>query len=216
MTSTVSCSLDERIESDIVFGLHPPGTRLVEDRLIERYGASRHVVRAALQELERRHLVLRMPNRGAEVVEMTPEEVDKIYEARTLIEGGAAELTPLPAPPEACDLIDDLIERHAAAWRAGEAREVFALNLALHRQQYLLCGNPIICEMIDDLARRVQAIRAVKYDDAAHMRLVVEQHRTIATALRNTDKAAYIAAVRAHLPASPVEYRRLYARRHGL
>src|SRR5205807_612542 len=37
-----------RLEEDIIFGRFAPGSRLVEDTLMTRYGASRHFVRQAL------------------------------------------------------------------------------------------------------------------------------------------------------------------------
>ena len=42
-----------RIEDDIVFRVYHPRERLVEDELMRRYGAKRHVVRQALAGLER-------------------------------------------------------------------------------------------------------------------------------------------------------------------
>ena len=56
-----------RLEEDIIFGRFAPGSRLVEDTLMSRYGASRHFVRQALFQLERQGIVLREKNIGATV-----------------------------------------------------------------------------------------------------------------------------------------------------
>ena len=48
-----------RLEEDIIFGRFAPGSRLVEDTLMTRYGASRHFVRQGLFQLERQGIVLR-------------------------------------------------------------------------------------------------------------------------------------------------------------
>src|SRR6185312_16129252 len=56
-----------RLEEDIIFGRFAPGSRLVEDSLMGRYGASRHFVRQALFQLERQGIVLREKNIGATV-----------------------------------------------------------------------------------------------------------------------------------------------------
>ena len=48
-----------RLEEDIIFGRFAPGSRLVEDTLMSRYGASRHFVRQGLFQLERQGIVLR-------------------------------------------------------------------------------------------------------------------------------------------------------------
>ncbi|KRW96018.1 GntR family transcriptional regulator [Paracoccus sp. MKU1] len=210
----MNAELEQWIEDDIVFGFYPPGSRLIEDRLIERYSASRHAVRAALVALENRHLIVRLPNRGAQVIEMTPEEVEEIYEARMVLETAAAARTPLPLEPSHIAALEDLCRRHAAAYEAGDPQAVFSLNLEFHRLHYGLCGNATLAQMIEDTSRRVQSIRAVKYDDDAHMRIVIEQHWAIIEALRNSDRTAYVQAVSAHLPASAEEYRKVYDRRH--
>src|SRR3978361_1304388 len=51
-----------RLEEDIIFGRFAPGSRLVEDTLMTRYGASRHFGRPGLFQLERQGIVLREKN----------------------------------------------------------------------------------------------------------------------------------------------------------
>ena len=55
------------LENDIIFGRLPPGTRLIEDALMARYGKTRHAVRQALVELERTGSVTRERHVGATV-----------------------------------------------------------------------------------------------------------------------------------------------------
>ena len=85
---------------DIVFGVFHPKERLTEEDLIARFGLKRHVVREALTQLDLMGLVVRVPNRGAYVRELTPKEVIEIYEVREILEVAAALRTPLPAPKE--------------------------------------------------------------------------------------------------------------------
>src|SRR5260370_23069392 len=54
-----------RLEEDIIFGRFAPGSRLVEDTLMSRYGTSRHFVRQGLVQLERQRIVLREKNIGS-------------------------------------------------------------------------------------------------------------------------------------------------------
>ena len=72
-----------RLEEDIIFGRFAPGSRLVEDTLMSRYGASRHFVRQGLFQLERQGIVLREKNIGATVRFYSAEEVRQIYEVRS-------------------------------------------------------------------------------------------------------------------------------------
>ena len=88
-----------RLEEDIIFGRFAPGSRLVEDTLMTRYGASRHFVRQALFQLERQGIVLREKNIGATVRFYSADEVRQIYEVREMLTRQAALMIALPAPP---------------------------------------------------------------------------------------------------------------------
>jgi DNA-binding GntR family transcriptional regulator len=86
-----------RLEEDIIFGRFAPGSRLVEDTLMTRYGASRHFVRQGLFQLERQGIVLREKNIGATVRFYSAEEVRHIYEVREMLTRQAALMIALPA-----------------------------------------------------------------------------------------------------------------------
>lgn len=208
-------TLASALEEDIVFGVYAPGSRVVEDRILERFAVSRYVVRGAFAELEARGLVRNVPNRGAQVVELTPDDVDELYAIREILETSAARTTPLPAPSEVLDRLDAVRQRHEAAMEHSDFRAVFRLNIEFHAIQYSTCPNRRLREAITDYARRVHVIRAVKYGDRAHMDEVRRQHRDIVEALRGGDTDAYVRCVRAHLPASSAAYRAAYAIKHG-
>lgn len=208
--------LSAAIEVDIVFGVYAGGSRLVEDALATRFAVKRHQVRDVLAHLESKRLVERIPNRGAVVVEMTPETVDEIYQVREVLECAAARITPLPAPAEARRALAALQREHARSVIEGQFRRVFELNIAFHRAQFALCGNKQLIDAIEDFSRRVHSVRAVKYGDREHMATIVEQHSAMVEALGGTDSAAYVATVRTHLPASASEYKVHYRRKHGL
>jgi DNA-binding GntR family transcriptional regulator len=79
-----------QLEEDIVFGRLHPCQRVIEDDLITRFAAKRHVVRQALADLERMGLIERIPNRGALVRAYGPDEVKQLYVVRDLLETQAA------------------------------------------------------------------------------------------------------------------------------
>lgn len=207
--------LTQELENDVIFGVYPPGARIIEDRVMETYGAKRHAVRNAFAELEARGLLLRRPNRGVEVVDFTPDEVDALYDVRIILETAAAQRTNLPCDPEIATRLDDIARRHEKAVKEYNFRSVFWLNQEFHEVQYSCCGNPRLAELIGKHARAAQPIRVVKYEDEIHMEQIVSQHRDIIAAMRGTSQDALVAAVRAHLPASAKAYRTLYNRRFG-
>jgi DNA-binding GntR family transcriptional regulator len=203
------------IEEDIVFGVLPAQSRLIEERLADRFEAKRHTIREVFAKLEDLGLVVRVPNRGAVVAELTPEEVRAIYDMRELLETAAAQRTPLPTDPAVTARLTAIQERHEAAVAREDFRAVFHLNIEFHRAQYAACNNPYLVQAIDDFARKAHLIRAIKYGDRQHMRKVVEQHWAIIEAMGGRDHGKLVRIIKAHLPGSPEEYIRTYEIRYG-
>ena len=71
----------------VLAGEYAPKQRLVEVDLCERFGTSRFVLRAALQELAAQGLVEFQRNRGARIREVSLPEAIEITEVRILLEG---------------------------------------------------------------------------------------------------------------------------------
>ena len=63
----IAAPIADRLRDDILQGDFPPGERLIELQLTERYGVGRAAIRAARVELDAAGLVQREANRGATV-----------------------------------------------------------------------------------------------------------------------------------------------------
>lgn len=211
----MSTALEDALENDIIFGVYGPGARVTEDSIMAHYGAKRHAVRTAFANLQSRGLLAHRPNRGVEVAEHTPDEVDALYDVRIVLETAAAERTPLPVDPKITLMLDEIADRHAAAVEKEDFRNVFWLNQEFHELQFSCCNNARLRELIGIHARMAQPIRVVKYDDKEHMAEVVKQHRDIVTAMRGSSQESYVEATRKHLPASADAFRAIYERRFG-
>lgn len=204
-----------QLRQDIACGVHPLGTRLIEDRLCERYGVKRHTLRAAFAHLVEKGLLTQIPNRGVQVREPTPDEVDEIYDIRMLLETRAAELTPLPAPPETLAAMKWHFDAHVAAVRDFDIRRIYLENVAFHDCEFALCSNQRLIGLIRDLTEQAQTVRTIAYGVPRYLDTIIEQHREIIAALATTDRDRYVEAVRVHIPASTVEYRRIFQQIHG-
>lgn len=209
----MSDALTQELENDIIFGVFASGSRLIEDRVMERYNAKRHAVRAAFSELERRGLLVHKSNRGVEVVDFTPDEVDDLYAVRIILETSAARATQLPVDKSVIADLTKLAKQHEQAVKDGAFRAVFDLNKAFHELQFSVCGNARLITLIEESTRIAQTVRVVKYQDADHMRTVVQQHFEIIKAMAGSDVEAYVQATRNHLPASAEAYRKLHEMR---
>jgi DNA-binding GntR family transcriptional regulator len=203
------------LEEDIVFGVFHPKERLTEEGLMARFGLKRHVVRDALSELDSIGLVVRVPNRGAYVRELTPEEVIEIYEVREILEIAAAMRTPLPAPKEVVDVMKKIQDQHSEAIEHHDLRRIFRLNIQFHREQFLACGNNKLVQSILEYAQQAHLIRAIKYSESGHLQKVERDHRQIIKAMQGENRDSLVEIVRNHLPESRDAYVRAYTLRHG-
>lgn len=89
-------ALSDTLREEILAGLLPPGTLLSQTELAGRFGVSRIPVRDALQQLAAERLVIVLPGKGAQVIELSKDDLAEIYDLRMLLE---------------CDLLRRAIEK---------------------------------------------------------------------------------------------------------
>lgn len=203
------------LEEDIVFGVFHPKERLIEEDLMARFNLKRHLVRTALSQLEAMGLVVRVPNRGAFVRELKPQEVIDVYEVREILEVAAALRTPLPAPKAVAEMLKEIQDQHSKAIENNDLRSVFRLNIKFHHEQFSACANEKLVQAIAEYARQAHLIRAIKYAEPGHLQKIERDHRRIIKAMEGKNREALVEIIRAHLPDSRDAYLKAYALRHG-
>ncbi|MBD9652885.1 GntR family transcriptional regulator [Ensifer sp. ENS09] len=83
---TMASAAAEEIRNRILAGDYPPGFQLRQDGLAEDLGMSRIPIREALVQLESEGLLKILPHRGAIVVQLTPDEIEELFNMRLLLE----------------------------------------------------------------------------------------------------------------------------------
>src|SRR5580692_9453897 len=144
-----------RLEEDIVLGRRHPRERLIEQDLCEQFRTHRADVRLAFFELEKKGIIQRIPNRGAMVRDLSPQEVREIYAVREELEVMAVRILPFPVARGDIDKLDNIQRKYSAAIDSGDLLNVFYGNLHFHRTLYELCGNTCLIETIEQLAQKV-------------------------------------------------------------
>lgn len=147
----------------ILSGALPPGARLRQEKLADRFGTSRIPVREALRALEYEGLVRSSPYRGFTVTELDADDIEEVYDLRILLEGHAVRLAvPLMTDEDLRDL-EDLYAAMVAA-PAGDAqlaaRERFYIRL------YSMTGRPRLVGLISRL--RQEVARSLRWPTLQH------------------------------------------------
>lgn len=202
----------EQIEEDIVLGRLHPRERLIEDELMERFGAKRHVIRQALLDLGRMGVIERVPNRGAQVRSYTAQAVQQLYQMREMLETTAAGLIPMPLPAAALEELHKIQGLHDEAVRKGDLKRVFRQNIAFHWALFANCGNPYLTAAINDFSHRAHVIRFHSLNQNRYMLRARDEHRAMIEAIEACDRTALIELCRKHLTPSVEAYLKLLPR----
>ena len=202
-----------RVESAILEGLYPPGSRLPQDELCDRFGVSRTPVREALRKLQARNLVVVIPNKGATVRLPTRKELMDVYDVRSELEGYACELAAERVSSHAIQQLDQA-QRHFVRLvesleqgRSGEGDSA-AIHVQLnhanddfHRIIHHAAGNDRLYQLTEDLGRlfpKDYVWRALQ--DSDDMRsLNIEEHGRIRLALAAADGETARREMRNHI-----------------
>ncbi len=204
-----------RLEEDIVLGRRHPRERLIEQDLCEQFDTHRADVRLAFFELEKKGIIQRIPNRGAIVRDLTPQEVMDIYAVREELEVMAVRILPLPIPRADIDKLEAIQRDYSAAIDSGDLLTMFYCNLNFHRTLFELCGNSCLIETIEQLAQKAYGIRSYANAYPDTLDRARRDHVAIIAALRLSNRDELIALTRRHLEPSPAAYIRAYQARFG-
>ena len=186
---------DVRLE--IVRNLLPPGTRITEEGLAERYGFSRTPVREALRMLTRESLLIHVPRAYYEVASVNLEEMDDLYGVRVALEERIAERI---TRREAADELKKLL----AFWDVrppvgrGDVQLVFA-DEHFHESLAAMSGSTVLGPMLRNINNRLHALRMRDFIDPERVARTYEQHAAILRALLRRDARLAAALLRAHI-----------------
>ena len=191
----VYTAIRERITS----GSLARGARVHQEDLAEELGVSRTPVREALRRLAAEGLVEMRTNRGARVADVDQAGMRVSYEARTVIEPGAARLA-------AGQRLDEPLARMRAAVAAQRrslrnVRRSFEANREFHLALAAASGNEFLSQFAERLwvARIGETIYERQVETQERMLLDVREHEQILEAIEAGDGRRAESLTRRHL-----------------
>ncbi len=187
----------DRIREAILRGWLKPGERLDQAEIAERFQVSRMPVREALRTLEAEGLVKFYPHRGVEVCELSPEEIEEIYQIRIALEGMAVQIAASRFTEEADRRLSALLQEMEEV--ADDPPTWTTLNYRFHKELYAISGRARLCGIIESLRNTVQPYVARDVSHPARARAAMQEHREILEACRAGDARRAAELVAQHL-----------------
>ena len=194
---TAQAAVAELLRAEILLGRLPPGTRLLQNDIAERFKTSTTPVREAMRQLVAEGLLDGDPHRGVIVHETSQEELEQIYEIRLALEPLSIAATVANAVDEELAHAELLVatmegERDTARWTE--------LNTEFHRALADAARRPLLASILNGL-RNLSAlyIAGLLTDAPERIEAANEEHRALVSACRAGDVEKAIELERSHL-----------------
>ena len=205
MPAVQSTRVVQEMEAAILSGAFKPRERLVEMDLISKYGVSRTVIREALKRLEARGLIRMTPYRGAMVADLSAEEIDELYYARTEIERIAARLILENIHPGEIQGLKALL-RELEGHLRRKTPQMIEKDLEFHRAVYQTCRNRYLCELIDLLRTKAHIVGYNAWSFPERIEQSIREHREILRAIEERNRVRLEKLVVKHITFSRRSY----------
>ncbi|SEN37302.1 GntR family transcriptional regulator [Actinacidiphila rubida] len=155
------------IRDDIVAGFFPPGSRLTEELLAQRYGVSRVPVREALRTLESEGFVRTRRHAGASVAEPTEQEAADLLEMRGLLEPLGAARAAQRRTEGHLKVLRGLVRLGQERAVQGQSADLPSLSGWFHETLAQASGSPTLAALITQLRHKIAWV----YGDASESRV---------------------------------------------
>lgn len=175
-----------------------PGTKLTEQKLCEIFEVSRTLVRQALNQLSRDHLVTLEPARGAFVAKPTIEEAHHVFEVRTMLEGMVVRELCIHITPVQIRRLKSHLKAESKALREENVAERTRLLGDFHMVLANMHDNQVLREILSDLLLRSSLI-ALLYQTSQSAEESHAEHVQLVNALERRDAAAAARLMKQHL-----------------
>ncbi len=213
--------VQEGIRRDIIFGVLPPGSRVTEAVLAQKYGVSRVPVREALRALAAEGFVESRPFAGSRVAEIPAGDAEDLFLVREAVEAATARRAALRAASQSTGGVPGgpwrenrrelaaILDDGDRAVAQGRLEELPELNNRFHLAVAELSGSSSLTGLLRQLAGKIQWLYAA---DVSHRgRHSWSEHRDILAAVDAGDAAEAERLMSGHIRRSRAGYLERFA-----
>ena len=187
----------DRLRSDILQGVLPPGSRLKQMELSKRYGLSLMPIREAMQQLQGEGLIEFTPKKGAVVRILSRRLISQIFDIRIALEGALARLVATAATEDDLAKLRHVMEQHEREKSDPEAHIRHHLNF--HQVINTISGNEEAVQIVERHNSIIFGVRRRVGYSVPRIDEIAADHQTIYAAIAARDEEAAQKATEAHV-----------------
>jgi DNA-binding GntR family transcriptional regulator len=176
--TTIVNYVHDLLRDKILSGDYPPGTRLNESLIAREHNISRIPVREALVRLRESGLVMKHDRRGMFVIELTPEDIQRINGVRIILEAEALRLCRANMTKKQASKLKDLMEK-MENWDGQSEMDAAEIDIEFHRTIWTAAGNPVLYNTLNSLSTALFAHAALQHSTTEAITWQLAHHRTL-------------------------------------
>lgn len=171
----------------ILEGRLEPGQKLVALQIAEEMGVSRMPVREALKRLEAEGFVFSSPHKEAVVADLSPEDIERIYEIRRVLEAFAIRKACLNITENQIKELERIVEEAEVLMKRGEDGLFQEKNDEFHFALFEAADNDKLAQILTNLWEQCKYYRALGTVLKGKPEVSLAEHRGIIKAIRDGD-----------------------------
>jgi len=201
-----TCVAATELANLLMTGAIRPGQFLSIREVSELVGAPIGNSREAVQQLSQAGFLSVYPNRGVQVVEITPRHIRDAFAFREIIEANAVRSFVKTASDAEIDRLIE-VQREAKQNLAGmddraQLKAMIVINEAIHSAFVDALDNSFVSKSFNNILQHINWMRAnIKITSRRHAE-VIDEHISILSACRHRDPDAAVALISRHIEAA--------------
>jgi DNA-binding GntR family transcriptional regulator len=190
------------LRAAILDGRVPPGGQLREAYIASDLGISRSPLREALTRLEEEGLVVKIPFRGAFVVEVSAHDVAEIASIRLRVEPFAGELSMEALRGPERPLLLSTLEELTRATEDNDIPASIDAHLRFHRLFYDFSGHSVLRSMWDGWESKLRLYLAADHRSYSDVHEIAVEHERLVARVLEGDVEGFRREVANHFPSA--------------
>jgi DNA-binding GntR family transcriptional regulator len=197
---SLTSAVADKLRDQIIRGEIPEGALLRQDAIANQYQVSRIPVREALRQLDAEGLITIVPNRGAVVPALSPDDVEELFSIRALLEPEVLKLSIPHLTEEDFSEAEAVLRTYVSELRREDHLSAWGrLNWQFHSILYSRANQPRFMAIIRNVNNSGERYTRLQLYLTHGMKRANEEHHHILELCRERAVAAACKLLRQHI-----------------
>jgi len=197
---SLTSAVADKLRDQIIRGEIPEGAQLRQDAIATQYRVSRIPVREALRQLDAEGLIAIVPNRGAIVPALSPDDIGELFSIRALLEPEVLKLSIPHLTEDDLSQAEEVLTKYVSELQRDDHVSAWGrLNWQFHSMLYSRANQPRFMAIIRNVNNSGERYTRLQLYLTHGIKRANEEHHQILALCRKRDVAAACKLLRQHI-----------------